>query len=128
MWVLDTNIVSHVQYGSGPEYDRIRVRLEAADAPVVATVPGMEEQFRGRLAVCHQAKTADDYVTAAAYLRRTFDFYVGLPVLDFDDRAAAEYDRLKRAKNPHRHARPPHCRHRQVAGRDARHPQPVRLP
>lgn len=98
MFVLDTNILTHIQYGSGAEFDRVSERLAETTDPVYASVVSLEEQLRGRLSVCHRARTPEGYVEAARFLRQTFEFYRGMAMLDFDDRAAAEFKRLKAAK------------------------------
>jgi tRNA(fMet)-specific endonuclease VapC len=58
----------------------------------------LQEQLRGRLARCTAARTAEEYVEAAAGLRKTWDDYRRRLLLDFDDRAARRFSELKRAK------------------------------
>lgn len=98
MLVLDTNIMTVIQHASGPEYARLRARLDAATEPVCTTVTSLEEQLRGRLSVCHRARTAEEYLAAVGYLRHTFEFYKERRILNFDARAAVHFARLKSAK------------------------------
>ncbi len=98
MLVLDTNILTHLQNGSGPIFDRISERLAGTAEPVFASVVSLEEQLRGRLSVCHRAGTAEQYIEAARFLRQTFEFYRGMAILDFDTRAAERFKLLKAAK------------------------------
>lgn len=98
MLVLDTNILTHLQHGSGAIFDRVSDRLAGTAEPVFASVVSLEEQLRGRLAVCHRARTAEQYIEATRFLRRTFEFYRGMAMLDFDAPAAEWFVRLKAAK------------------------------
>jgi tRNA(fMet)-specific endonuclease VapC len=61
-------------------------------------VTSLEEQMRGRLSVCHRARTAEEYIAAVGYLRQTFEFFKGQAILDFDTRAALHFTQLKAAR------------------------------
>jgi tRNA(fMet)-specific endonuclease VapC len=61
-------------------------------------MPSFSEQLRGRLAQCASAKTPEEYIEALRLLRRTVEDYRTRAILDFDDKAAAEFNKLKAAK------------------------------
>lgn len=98
MFVLDTDHMSLLEWG-GAGSAVLRERL--ADVPtedVVTTVISYEEQMRGWMAYLARAKSVDQQVEAYRRLRRHLDNYRQIPVLDFEIHAAAEFQRLRRAK------------------------------
>jgi tRNA(fMet)-specific endonuclease VapC len=97
MLVLDTDVLTLVQNGD-PAAVRLQTRIAASGRIPYVTVVTMEEQFRGRLADCARATAPDRYVIASRRLRTTFENYIGRNLLDFDDRAVAEFTRLKQLK------------------------------
>ncbi len=98
MLVLDTDVLSILQSGRGPAVERLRSRMRASEEPDAVTVVTFAEQMRGWLARCSAATTPADYVAATRRLRGTFDDFQKRTMLDFGDRAAAEFTRLKAAK------------------------------
>jgi tRNA(fMet)-specific endonuclease VapC len=99
MIVLDTDILTFVQRGQGEEYHRIRSRLRERPGEVVCTtIISLEEQMRGWLAYIAGTASPDGWVTAYAKLRALQDDYRPRPLLDFDDRAALEFRRLRDRK------------------------------
>jgi tRNA(fMet)-specific endonuclease VapC len=98
MPVLDTDILSILQTGRGPEADRIRTRLRASGERERVTIVSFEEQMRGWLNYIAGADTLEKQIGAYARLRGMLDDFRGRDVLDFDAAAAAEFARLKSAK------------------------------
>ena len=96
--VLDTDHLSWLQKPVSRQAGAITARLLASRSPVAVTVVSLEEQLRGRLAECAAAKTVERYMEALRLLRLTYEDYRPRTLLDFDDRAAAEFKRLKAAK------------------------------
>ena len=62
------------------------------------TITTFEEQMQGRLAQCKRSATPAGYMLASRLLRETYEDYRGRRILDFDDRAAVEFEQLKTAK------------------------------
>lgn len=54
--------------------------------------------MKGWLAYCSKAKTPEEYIAATRKLRKALTFFTKIEILDFDDRAAAEFKKLKAAK------------------------------
>jgi predicted nucleic acid-binding protein len=66
--ILDTDVLSVVQRGDSPEYDRLAERLDTADEEVAVTIISIEEQMRGWLAFIARAKSSFQQVKAYAKL------------------------------------------------------------
>jgi len=98
MFILDTDTLSHTQYASSALGRRIVGRIATAAAPAVLTMVTVAEQLRGRLARCNSTKSAEEYVERLLDLRQLCESYQAWAILDFDDRAAAEFKKLKAAK------------------------------
>jgi tRNA(fMet)-specific endonuclease VapC len=97
--VLDTDVLSIVQRARGDVYERLATRLDAAGAGGVhVTVVSFEEQMRGWLAHVARARSLAQQIAAYERLQEFLDDFRLRPVLPFDDRAAAEYQRLRKAK------------------------------
>ena len=96
MVVLDTDHVSLLERASSQEYQRLRARLDQVPPHErVTTIITYEEQTRGRLAYLSRARIIARQVEAYRRLRRHIELYRDILVLDFDDRAAGEYQRLQ---------------------------------
>jgi tRNA(fMet)-specific endonuclease VapC len=95
--ILDTLTI--VQRKAGEEYDRLASRLAAAPPqPVYVTIVSFEEQARGWLAYSAAAKTLAQHIKAYARLRALLEDFQTRPILDFDEHAAAEVQRLTKRK------------------------------
>jgi tRNA(fMet)-specific endonuclease VapC len=100
MIVLDTDVFSLIELPDSPEYRRLRARIAQIDPPqpVVTTVVTYEEQSRGRLATVNAARTDRQLVQAYAHLRQHAENYSRIPIVGFDDAAAATAATLRKAK------------------------------
>ena len=99
MVILDTNMITVVMDGAkNPDYQRLAARLdEVSEGPVIA-ITSAEECLKGWLSYCAKAKTPEEYIDATRKLHAAVDFLADIEILDFDDRAAAEFKQLKVAK------------------------------
>lgn len=97
MLVLDTDVQSLVENG-GSDGVVVSGRLIADGRLQTITIVTVQERLRGRIAACSRATDPDEYAKATRLLQRTFEALHGLQILDFDDRAAAEFRRLKAMK------------------------------
>jgi tRNA(fMet)-specific endonuclease VapC len=68
---------------------------------IAATVVSAMEQVRGRLAQIHRAKTASEVVRAFARFQEALTFYRTIPILPYDEAAAAQFTHLRQI-SPHR--------------------------
>ena len=84
--------------GAGDQAQRLRSRLQVVDEEVAVTIVSYEEQTRGWLAYVARARTLGQQVEAYRRLRRHLDVYRTAKVLDFDEQAATQFQRLKQAR------------------------------
>ena len=99
MIVLDTDVLTFIQRGSGEVYARLSQRLSAAkNLPVCATIISFEEQMRGWLSYVSRAATPERTIQGYLRLHALLEDFQTRPVLDFDPDALAVYQRLSKAK------------------------------
>jgi tRNA(fMet)-specific endonuclease VapC len=99
MVVLDTDHLSLLESITSSERDRLVSRLEEFPADEIATtIITHEEQTRGWLAYVAGARTVAGQVKAYAKLRKHLQTYRDITVLDFDDRAAHQFQSLREAR------------------------------
>ncbi len=98
MLVLDTDILSLVQSETSEAGQRVCDRMKASGRPDAVAITTVQEQLGGRIAYCAGAKTVEQYVEAVRRLQTALRDLQGRTILDFDDRAAAEFKKLQAAK------------------------------
>lgn len=98
MLVLDTDLLTIVQRGTGAEYARLIARLHSANLHVAVTIISFEEQMRGWLAWIARDKSQERQVQAYSRLRSLLEDFSTRPVVDYDARASKEYQRLTKLK------------------------------
>jgi tRNA(fMet)-specific endonuclease VapC len=99
MVILDTDHVSVLEWAGSPEGQRLWARLDQTPPNEVATtIISFEEQTRGWLTVLAQARSLAQQVEAYRRLNRQLDNFCRMIVLEFDERAAAEFQRLRNAR------------------------------
>jgi len=99
MVVLDTDHLTLMQEEESAAKARLRARLKEIDSGDIATtIVTYEEQMRGWLAFKARAKNLSKEIAAYAKLRKHIDYYRTINVLDFDEEAAAELQRLRHLK------------------------------
>jgi tRNA(fMet)-specific endonuclease VapC len=82
---------------SGGAARRLSDRLLAGVAQGIATtIVNFEEQMRGWLAYLARARTVRQQVEGYRRLSRQLDRYRSITVLDFDERSAVEFQRLRK--------------------------------
>ena len=99
MYVLDTDHMSALEWGSGAAGQRLILRLDRLPiGEVVTTIVTFEEQMRGWLSALAQSRVLEEQVETYRRLKRMLDNYLKVDVLEFDSRAAAEFQRLQRLR------------------------------
>jgi tRNA(fMet)-specific endonuclease VapC len=99
MVVLDTDHLSVLERRDQSGSMALRVRLAPLpSAEVVTTVISYEEQMRGWMAYLAQARSVAQQVAAYRRLLQHLDNYRQIPVLPFDEAAAAVFQRLRRVR------------------------------
>ncbi len=99
MVILDTDVLTIVQRGRGPEYARLVQRLDGCgDEAVAVTIVSFEYQMRSWLAYIARARKDQQDIVGYVRLRALLDDFQTRPILDYDAAAAGEYRRLRKAK------------------------------
>jgi tRNA(fMet)-specific endonuclease VapC len=98
MYLLDTDHMSLLDRG-GTEGRRVRDRLRILLLEDVATtIVSYEEQMRGWLGRVARATTLERRVSDYGELRQLLRNYCDIAIVDFDARAATEFERLRQAR------------------------------
>jgi tRNA(fMet)-specific endonuclease VapC len=99
MYILDTDHLSLLGRANSMEAQPLRFRLAGLKAQErVTTIITVEEQMRGWLAHLARSRSLTQQVEAYRQLKEFLDRYLKLTVLEFDEAAAAEFERLKHAR------------------------------
>ena len=97
MFVLDTDHLSVLEWADNSATRRLLQRLSRISPEEATTaIITFEEQMRGWLAYLSRARTLAQQVEAYRRLKRHLDNYRAIAVLDFDLRAATEFQRLRK--------------------------------
>lgn len=95
MHILDTDLFSLTDKTTSAESQRLRFRLSSLRKDELATtIITFEEQMRGWLSWLAQARSVEQQVERYRRLKRMLTSYDGVIILDFDERAAEEFNRL----------------------------------
>ncbi|MGL5075960.1 MAG: type II toxin-antitoxin system VapC family toxin [Waterburya sp.] len=96
MYILDTDHLSFLDRG-GAKAQVLLQRLVGIDPrQVAATIISYEEQTRGWLSYLAKAQTIDKQIQAYSQLKRQLTNYCAIPILEFDQPASQEFQRLKK--------------------------------
>ena len=98
MYFLDTDHLSIADQDSMEGFNLGRRLAAVPPEQVAVTIITYEEQMRGWLAYVARARTPAQQVEAYLKLRKHIERYRRIPVIDYDDRAAAIYERLRKAR------------------------------
>jgi tRNA(fMet)-specific endonuclease VapC len=95
--VLDTDAISLIQRGIGPQFKALSKMLDDSGDDVFVTVISLDEQLHGAF---REIAGSDARVRIRGYrrLREIAEDYAGRPMLDYDDKAESIFDRLKGMK------------------------------
>jgi len=97
MFVLDTDHLSVLEWADNSATRRLLQRLSRiSPEEATTTIITFVEQMRGWLAYLSRARTLAQQVEAYRRLKRHLDNYRAIAVLDFDLRAATEFQRLRK--------------------------------
>jgi tRNA(fMet)-specific endonuclease VapC len=99
MILLDTDHLTVLKYPENPQCARLQARMAASSDPIFAiTIVNAEEQLRGWLAEISRQRTPQQQIPAYERLRTLLDFLRPFPWIAFDERAADEFERLRKEK------------------------------
>ncbi len=96
MYILDTDHLSVIDRG-GVNAQRLLQRLASINPTQVATsIVSYEEQMRGWLSYAARVQTIEKQVEAYKELKRQLTNYCSIPIIDFDEKAAQEFQHLRK--------------------------------
>ncbi len=99
MHILDTDHLSLLGRANSMEAQRLRFRLAGFKTDErVTTIITFEEQMRGWMAHLARARVLARQVEAYKQLKEFLDRYLKVAVLEFDETAAVEFERLQRLR------------------------------
>jgi tRNA(fMet)-specific endonuclease VapC len=98
MFLLDTDHLSIVDRDTIEGFNLGRRLATVPKDSVRVCIITYEEQMRGWLSYLARSKTSQDQVAAYRRLRGLVEQYSGTPLLDFDERAAAIFDRIRKSR------------------------------
>lgn len=96
MYILDTDSLSIIEHG-GESAQPLLAKLSALQADELAvTIISYEEQMRGWLSYLARSRSMQTQVIAYKRLKKQLENYCATSVVDFDERSAVEFQRLKK--------------------------------
>lgn len=98
MFIFDTDYMSLLDRG-GDEGERLLNRLR--DVPlddIATTIVSYEEQVRGWMSQISQTRLTIEQTTFYIRLKKQMQQYCRIAVIDFDQKSALEFDRLRKSK------------------------------
>jgi tRNA(fMet)-specific endonuclease VapC len=99
MVILDTDHLSLLQRRESAESRILQDRLDRLETGSRATtIVTYEEQSRGWMAYMARAQTVAQEIAAYSRLKRHLEDFCMIDILDFDERAGVEYQRLRRTR------------------------------
>jgi len=97
MIILDTDCLSLLERQTGTAYLRLQSKLdEFPDGEIATTIVTFEEQMRGWISYLNKMGSMDQQVFAYETLRRYFDYFKTLTIVDFDEKAALVFEGMRK--------------------------------
>ena len=99
MILLDTDHLTVLEFPEGPVFGHLTARMATVDhREFAASVVSAEEQMRGWLDQISRARTIHDQVRYYAKLAKLFRSFARWSLVEFDSRAARQFEDLRRHK------------------------------
>jgi tRNA(fMet)-specific endonuclease VapC len=100
IYILDTDVFTLAELPDSPEYLRLHAKVLQleADDKLATTIITYEEQTRGWLAYAAKSRDISHQIKAYERLKRHLRVYLNFDVLDFDEVAGNEFERLRASK------------------------------
>jgi tRNA(fMet)-specific endonuclease VapC len=96
MYILDTDHLSVLERGGIAAQGLLQRLATINPTQVVTSIISYEEQMRGWLNYIAKAQTVEQQVEAYKQLKRQLINYCSIPILEYDEAAAQEFQRLKK--------------------------------
>jgi tRNA(fMet)-specific endonuclease VapC len=99
MIILDTDCLSLLERQTGTDYLVLQSKLDEFPIDeITTTIITFEEQMRGWTSFIARMRSIDEQVFAYETLKRYFDYFKNLKIIDFDQTAANIFKGLKSQK------------------------------
>ena len=98
IYIMDTDHLSLADTDTIEAFNLGRRLDTMPSETIVTTIITYEEQVRGWLAYIARANTPERQISAYRRLRLVVERFRKIPLLDFDEKAVIEFERLKQAK------------------------------
>ncbi|MGE0882915.1 MAG: type II toxin-antitoxin system VapC family toxin [Blastocatellales bacterium] len=99
MYILDTDLLSLLGRTDSPASHRLRFRLSRLKQEErITTIITFEEQMRGWMSHLARSRSLAKQVEAYRQLQEFLQRYLTISVLEFDETAAAEFERLQKQR------------------------------
>jgi tRNA(fMet)-specific endonuclease VapC len=98
MHILDTDHLSIFDQDTVEGFNLGRRLAALPEEEVFVTIITYEEQMRGWLAYVARANTPAKQIEAYTKLRRHIERFRRIPILDYDEKSAAVYERLRQMR------------------------------
>lgn len=96
MYIFDTDHLSVLDRGGVKAQCLMQMLANVGSPQVAASIISYEEQMRGWLSSVAKAQTVEQQVEAYKQLRRQLTNYCAIPILEFDEQTAQEFQRLRK--------------------------------
>jgi tRNA(fMet)-specific endonuclease VapC len=96
MYILDTDHLSVIDRGGANAQPLLKRLASINPTQVATTIISYEEQMRGWLSYAAKAQTMEKQVEAYKELKRQLTNYCTIPIIDFNEQAAQEFQRFKK--------------------------------
>ncbi|MDX1522216.1 MAG: type II toxin-antitoxin system VapC family toxin [Anaerolineae bacterium] len=93
LYILDTDHITLLQHNHAALIGHI---TKLPPENIAVTVVSAMEQIKGRLAQINRAKTPTEVVNAFARFQEAMQFYLTVPILPYDEKAAVYFTRLRK--------------------------------
>jgi tRNA(fMet)-specific endonuclease VapC len=99
MILLDTDHITALAFPEHSQFASLKERIGSSNGQAVGvTVINIEEPLRGWLAEINRRRKVHDQIIPYDRLAKLIKFFAYFPILGFDERAAAEFSRLRKQK------------------------------
>jgi tRNA(fMet)-specific endonuclease VapC len=96
LFILDTDLLTVIQWQSQPAYDRLQARLQQQSADsVCTTIVSVQELVRGRLAEINRARSEEQVVNGYKHLHDLWHQVARMNVLPFERTAHKRFIDLR---------------------------------
>lgn len=96
MYILDTDHVSILER-NGKNAEFLKLKLKNINSQKIAvTIITYQEQIQGWLSLINKSKNINEQVNIYQRLKKQLTNYCQIPIIDFDEKAAEEFEKLRK--------------------------------